>query len=300
MNFGPITAIIIAITAGGWTAKQLIVNADDCGLHSAVNHAIFNTHREGIVTSTTILAGGSAYTEAVEGVKKLPDLGVGIHLCLVDQFPVSSPDKIPSLLDYNGRLHASHQVFSGNYFSGKIALDEVHIELKAQIERALDSGLKLTHFDSHQHLHLLPKIAVEIGELARHFGLNKTRIPIDNKHLGRRTGSLKRKIEGLIVNNFASRARTIYSGFGISSTDRFYGFACGGRLDLEVWKTLLPLIADGVTEIMVHPGDNDDILSSETNWGYAWQSELEALMHSDTQSLIKQHNIQLVNFGNLR
>lgn len=224
---------------------------------------------------------------------------MGIHFCLVDQFPVSSPEKIPSLVDDQGRFHASHQLFSRYYFAGKISLDEVRLELKAQLQFAVDNGLQLTHFDSHQHLHLLPKLAVEIGELAKIFGLNKVRIPIDDERVVKYSGSVKRWVEGLIVRKFASRAREIYSGFGISTTDSFYGFACGGRFNLEMWKALIPQIAEGVTEIMVHPGENDDILRSETKWAYAWQSELEALTHPDVHSLIKQNDIQLVNFGNI-
>ena len=84
--------------------KRLIVNADDFGLTSGVTEGIVEAHRRGIVTSTSIIASGRAFESAVRHVAANPALGVGIHLTLVEELPVSDPAKIPSLAGPNGRL----------------------------------------------------------------------------------------------------------------------------------------------------------------------------------------------------
>ena len=71
--------------------RQLIVNADDFGLTEAVNQGIVHAHNEGIVTSTTLMAGGSAFDSAVSISRSVPCLGIGVHLNLTAGRPVSPP-----------------------------------------------------------------------------------------------------------------------------------------------------------------------------------------------------------------
>lgn len=279
--------------------KRLIVNADDLGLHSLVNRAIFRAHREGIVTSTTILAGGAAFNEAVSGLTQHPDLGVGLHLCLVEQRPVSAPEKIPSLVDAEGRLFASHAVFIRKYLLRKISLADVRVELEAQAEKAANSGLILTHYDSHQHLHLLPGVASLVVEIGKKFGINRVRISADDAWAGLASTSWKRRLQGRLVSKLAAKRRRQFAQSGLISTDRFVGFSRGGCLFKSDWLGLIPKLHPGVTEIMVHPGENNVTLDSSTGWDYHWEEELEALIDPEIKSLLKEHGVQLINFGDL-
>ncbi len=285
--------------AGRIKAKQLIVNADDLGLHPSVNNGIFRAHREGIVTSTTILIGGSAFTQAVEGLKDNPELGVGIHLCLVDQEPVSEPEKIRSLVKEGGRLPSSHKVFMRDYLLRKIASEEIYVELESQMAKAIDCGIKPTHIDSHQHLHVIPSIASMVAQLCKKFGIERVRIPVDDPSLSYRSKSIKRELEGRVLTLLAKKARRIFTDSGISSTDSFFGFACGGQFDKTTWRSILPRIGEGVTEIMVHPGDNNVNLSSNTSWKYHWEEELNALTDPEIKSQLALHEIQWINYGDI-
>lgn len=287
------------ITAGGTEAKRLIVNADDLALHSAVNRAVFRTHREGIVTSTSLLAGGAAFSEAVEESKHHPGLGIGLHLCLVEQAPVSDPDSIPSLVGSNGRLVSNYSIFLKRYLLGKIHREDIKSELEAQVTKAVDHGLTLTHLDSHQHLHILPGIARMVEEIGRRFGIKKIRIPAENVRIAGSPVMSKRGLQGRWVYSLAQSCRKMLKHSGWTTPDRFLGFMQGGRMLREDWRSLIPRLPAGVTEIMVHPGEDDLILKSHTGWDYCWEDELSALVDPEIKALLEEHNIELINFGDL-
>ena len=95
--------------------KRLIVNADDFGLHSAVNHGIIEGYEKGCIRSTSFVAAGAAAKEAAELSRKYSGLGVGIHLTLVAERPVLPPSEVPSLIGENGRLLPDHMAFIRRY-----------------------------------------------------------------------------------------------------------------------------------------------------------------------------------------
>ena len=95
--------------------RQLIVNADDFGLTEAVSSGILDAHRNGIVTSTTLMANGEAFDAAVAMSRRAPRLGIGVHLNLTSGKPVSPAQRIPSLIDRRGRLHWSRRPLAAGY-----------------------------------------------------------------------------------------------------------------------------------------------------------------------------------------
>ncbi len=280
--------------------RRLIVNADDFALHPAVNQAVFLAHREGIVTSTTVLAGGIAFFNAVEELQKCPHLGVGAHLCLVDRRPVLPPEKIPSLVNKEGRFCTSYPGFIRRLLLKKINLAEVQQELEAQISRLLDSGLKLTHLDSHQHLHLLPGIYQIVADIGRKAGLCAIRTGAERSPLAARSRSpLSRRLQGKIVCRLGEKRRDFFQREGFRCADHFVGFLRGGSFLLEDWLGLIPELPAGTTEVMVHPGADARTLQEQTGWGYHWEEELRALLHPEVRSLLTKNNIELINYGDL-
>ncbi|RJP80628.1 MAG: ChbG/HpnK family deacetylase [Candidatus Zixiibacteriota bacterium] len=278
--------------------RRLIVNADDGGLHPAVNRAIVRAHREGVVTSTTILAGGPAFAEAVAACRECPGLGIGVHLCLVDQRPVLKPEQVPSLVDREGRMWASHTGFAARWFTGRIRRDEARRELEAQVARLADSGLPLTHLDSHQHLHLLPGIASLVPELAQRFAIRAVRLPAETVHpAGPARGSAARRVQGRVVYHLARACRRQWRLAGLACPDHFAGFEAGGRFAREAWLGLIPRLPEGVTEVMVHPGEDTGALQRATGWGYHWGEELDALINPEIRDLLTRRGVQLVHFG---
>ena len=120
--------------------KWLIVNADDFGLHSAVNHGIIEGYEKGCIRSTSFIAAGAAAEEAAALAQKHPGLGVGIHLTLVAEHSVLPPSEVPSLIWKNGRFLPDHVAFIRRYMTGGVRREELYAECEAQILRAKKWG----------------------------------------------------------------------------------------------------------------------------------------------------------------
>ncbi|MGI6362361.1 MAG: carbohydrate deacetylase [Bacillota bacterium] len=149
--------------------RKLIINADDFGLTPGINQAVMRAHREGILTSATLMAGGLAWQEAVALAAKTPTLGVGVHLTITALKPVLPPERVPSLVDAAGNFR--RQFWRVLVWNNK----EVEAEWRAQIQRLLEAGLEPTHLDSHHHIHLWPPLLAIACRLAREFGIPAVR-----------------------------------------------------------------------------------------------------------------------------
>ena len=157
--------------------KQLIVNADDFGLHENINIGIIAGHVNGCITSTSLMAGGGAFEHAVYLAKASPQLGIGVHLTLVGCRPVSKPQEVPTLVDSNGLLPEKYPLFLRQFILGKVSLKDIHREFRAQVKKVLEAGLPITHLDSHQHMHVVPGIIDIAIEVANEFDIKAMRIP---------------------------------------------------------------------------------------------------------------------------
>ena len=138
--------------------KRLIVNADDWGLTPGVNRGIVRAFQHGIVTSASLLVTGSAFEDAVALARDFPALDVGLHLALVEEQAVLPPEALPTLVDKTGRLPRTKGEFFKRALLGRISWDEVEREIAGQIARFQQTGLRLSHLDSHQHLHMFPPV----------------------------------------------------------------------------------------------------------------------------------------------
>jgi hopanoid biosynthesis associated protein HpnK len=280
--------------------KQVIVNADDFGLTTEINQGIIRAFEEGIVTSTSLSANGEAFREAVAFINTTPSLDVGIHLTLVEERPVLPPQTIPSLVENTGRFRKKAQVFFVDYLKGKISMQEVKTEFHAQAKKILDHGISITHIDSHQHIHILPKIADITIELAEEYGIKYIRYPKEDiefrKILSAR--KIKRLVQQMAVNFFCLYSRNRLKNY---SLDQFFGFYDGGRLDKEKLIQIFRKVSRGTSELMCHPGlgMNANTPTGYEHWDYAWGEELNSLMDEELKEVISQENIQLVNFTRL-
>jgi predicted glycoside hydrolase/deacetylase ChbG (UPF0249 family) len=85
--------------------RRLVVTADDFGAAQAVNEAVERAHTTGILTAASLMVSGEAVEDAVERARRLPDLGVGLHVVLADGVPVLPPEQVPALVGPDGRFH---------------------------------------------------------------------------------------------------------------------------------------------------------------------------------------------------
>lgn len=279
--------------------KRLIVNADDFGLHESINEGIVAAHRQGCVTSTTIVAGGKAFKQAVTLAQQCPALGIGVHLTLVGLRPVAHAD-VSSLQTRNGSFFEDYLTFTRQYLAGKIQESHIETELRCQLQKVVGNGIRITHFDSHQHLHALPGLPKLIGRLAKEFGVKKIRIPAESLLFFNTVQGVAGRVLGRIaLTGCALQARVQYQVQGIRSTDHFFGMLSGGRTNQKNLTAIIDQLPAGVSEIMVHPGTNNALLNREYQWQYQWQDELAALQSSATLSLIKHRDIELISFRDI-
>ena len=276
---------------------RLIVNADDFGLSEEINEGILQAHTKGIVTSTSLMPTGAAFCHAVNLASMTPSLDVGIHLTLVEETPLSPPQSIPSLVNDHGRFHPHAGDFLKRYLRGKISRREVRNELESQVRKVKDSGLQISHLDSHQHLHALPGIWDIVQSLAAQFDIAAVRYPRESvsSYMLSDYDRWPRLAQLCALNFFCA----LVNRRGPTSPDHFVGFFYGGHLSREHLENVIRhLPGGGVCEMMCHPGL---AVSAEgySHWQYRWQDELDALTDPRVKALLLENAIDLISYQDL-
>ena len=245
------------------TTRTLIVTADDVGLHPGMNEGAIRAHREGIVTACSVVANGAAFDDAIARLRDTPTLEVGVHLTLVEERPLT-----------NIRFPKKYTSFVPLYLARAIAIDAIERELREQIERVLATGLRVTHLNGHQHLHLLPRIFAIVRKLASEYGIGYVRIVDEH-------GGTARALSMRALSALGRKARTE----GLTN-DRTIGVAIAGNL-----ADVVPLLdhVEGITELVTHPG----IGVSGYAWGYDWDRETRALCDPRLRDELAKRVIQL-------
>jgi hypothetical protein len=255
------------------TVTRLIVNADDLGRSVGINDGIFAAHRDGIVTSATLMVGFPAAHDAGSRLSEYPDLGVGLHVTLSGARPTLSPDRLSSLVDEQGLLPRRPEDPAGAIFE-TAAFAEVLAEVEHQVElfhRLTGSGP--THLDSHHHSHRRPVVLQAMIQVAK--GL------------------------GIPVRNASSRVEEGLRASQVPTTDHFEDRFYGEGVSIEGLLDILTNLQAGTTELMCHPGLSDDALRRESAYADRRERELEVLSSAAVRDAIVRQGIQLGSFRGL-
>lgn len=282
--------------------KKLIVNADDFAIHTLVNQAIIKAHQVGVLTSTSILANGPAFEEAIALATANPSLGVGVHLCLVGELPaLSDPQAIPTLLDPStGRLYSNYLLFTKKYLTGQINKQEIYRELALQVSKVKNTGISITHIDSHQHMHMLPKIDDIAVRICRENGISKSRVSQEGLFFtGGYPYTVGRYLGKVALSLFSLMAARTFKSSVIKHPEHFYGMLAGGNMQERYLLKIIERIPTGTNEIMLHPGMDKEQLTREFGFEYNWQLEYEALISSTVREAIHNKSIKLISFKDL-
>ena len=276
--------------------KKMIINADDFGLTEEINHGIIQAYRKGILTSTSIVANGEAFDEAVRLSRRYPTLDTGVHLTLVEEKSVLEPSIVPTLVNSLGYFRKSAFGFIRDYMLNRIDMNEVHLELKAQVEKIHDSGIPISHIDSHQHIHILPKVLKIVVQLAQDYNIKTIRAPFERPRWQYFLSikSWPRLIKQLGLNLSQGSARRVLKKY---ATDHFYGFFCGGQLNNVHLARIISSLPVGVSEVMCHPGfDGGRSSEKYSHWRYDWWNECRALMNKTILDLVHEEDVMLSSF----
>jgi predicted glycoside hydrolase/deacetylase ChbG (UPF0249 family) len=266
--------------------KRLVINADDFGFTPDVNRGIVEAHRRGILTAATIMANGEAFDDALRLARETPSLDIGAHLTLVSGRSLLTgrplPAGVPQLL-------------------AALARREIrpYGELRAQMTRLADAGLRPTHLDTHKHTHLAPPVLDAVMRLAAEFGVRWVRRPFDFPLRGLPVPASQRMVSralGLLRGRF-DRALTRH---GCRSTGHFAGFQITGRFGAAELVKLIGELPEGSTELMCHPGRcGEPLRQARTRLKESRERELEALLSGEAREALQRHGVDLVNYAGL-
>jgi chitin disaccharide deacetylase len=244
--------------------KQLIVNADDFGYTRDVNDGIVHGHRNGILTSTTLMAPGLAFEHAAALARENPTLDVGVHLVLVEA--VGYPKTLAQL--------------TAAVMLGRIP---IYDRFAGQVRRIQAAGIRPTHLDTHKHTHLLPQVLDAVARIAEEF-----RIPWVRRLLPAPIPFLQKLGQARLARR------------GCRTADYFAGFEMTGRYNTADLVNLIRRLPDGVTEFMCHPGFcRDELRAAHTRLKASRQIELDALVSAEVRQAIQESSVSLVRYADL-
>lgn len=279
--------------------KRLIITSDDFGLSTGVNRAVLHAWNDGILTGASIMAGGGAFDEAVYIAKTNPKLQIGLHLTLVHGTAVLPQCEIPDLVDKYGNFSNNPVLTGMRYFFDKGLYKQLKREIKAQIERVIDSGIQLSHIDGHLNIHLHPTVFGILTELMPRYGIKTFRLAqerlIHNLQFDRKR-ILGKYIEKLIFGLLTSHARPELNRLSISYAVEVKGVLNSGRMTEGYLLNIMDGIQDGLTEVYFHPGILPDEEITRKMPDYLHQEELSAIISPKVRQKLKILQIQLQNY----
>ena len=249
---------------------RLIFNADDLGLAGPVNAAIEQAHREGVLTAASLMVGEPAAAEGVEVARRNPRLAVGLHLTLTDGTPTLPPERIPALVQANGRFRDDMAGLGLSLAVSRAARAQLRAEIAAQCAAFRATGLECDHLNAHKHYHLHPVIAaVAFAEAAR-MGVRAVRIPYEP--------GVGRALAPLIL-----WLRRLAARHGLRAPDRVVGLGWTGAFTVERLAGALTKLPPGVTELYFHPATEGGFPGAAP--GYRYAEELATLVDAGIRTI---------------
>ena len=269
---------------------RLIVNADDFGLSRSVNEAVIRAHRDGILTSASVMVNEPACDEAVKLAKENPKLGVGLHITLLMGHSALPAGKIPGLVNNRGEFSDSPVSTGMKYFFNSGLREQLRAEIRAQFEKFRDTGLPLDHVNGHLHFHLHPAVFKILMEESDTLGISHLRLTRDCFSRSRRTSHghlLYRISHAAIFEMLSSRARRPLEQKKIRHARITFGLLQNARVDEEYILKLLPELPPGDSELYSHPSLGE------------FKHEFDALVSPRVRELVNKLGIELIRYQDL-
>jgi len=282
---------------GGAGAMRVIFNADDLGDSRAINQAIVQAHRQGVLTSASLMVAGEAAEEAVALAREHPSLAVGLHVVMVDGRPALPPHEIPHLVGPDGRFPQDAVALGLRCFFSRTAQAELAAEIEAQFRLYAQTGLPLDHVDGHYHLHLHPSALRVILPLARRYGARGFRLPRDELlpalAWSRRQAGTQVTWAAIfaLLNRYVLRK---LRPFPLATTERVYGLFHSGRMEEEYVVRLLKGMRVSSAEFYLHPSTQPPQKAFGPNPG-----DLETLLSPRLREVVAERGITLCTYSTL-
>lgn len=269
---------------------RLIVNADDFGISQSANRAILRAHRQGILTTTSLMVNGDAAADAVRLARENPRLGVGLHLTFVKGRATLPPGSLDGLVDGRGAFTENPVGAGMRYFFSRRLHPAIAREIEAQFQAFGKTGLPLDHVNGHLHFHLHPTLFGVLKKQATEWGIRHmrlTREPLGLNLKISRGNYLYRLSHAFIFECLARYSAAAFRVRNIRHTDRVFGLLENDRITESYLLQLLEQLTPGTYEVYAHPDED------------AHAHELEGLCSPRVAALVRQRQIQLIRYTDL-
>ncbi len=270
--------------------RRLIVNADDFGRSPAINEAVERAHRDGILTTASLMVNEPWAADAVARARACPRLGVGLHLTLVCGRAARRPADNADLANALGQLPAGAVRAGLRYFFRGALREALRREIEAQFDAFARTGLPLDHVNGHLHFHLHPVVFRLLLELGPTRGLRALRLTRDDFGVNARLagGAWAYRISHAVIFNLLTAwARPRLRRAGLRHTGRVFGLLQNGRVTEDYLLRLLPRLPRGDSELYSHPSLTD------------CRTELEALISPRVRARVAAEGLQLIRYSDL-
>ena len=279
--------------------RFLIVTADDFGLHIAVNEAVEQASRAGVLTAASLMVAGPAATDAVRRARELPHLRVGLHLVLADGHALLPRGQIPALIDANGRFGDRMFVDGLRFFALPRVRRQLETEIRAQFQAFMASGLRMDHVNAHKHFHLHPTVLAMLLRIGRDYGLGNrdcetmigVRVPAEPLWAGRATS--------ILLTPWLKLMKHRLRHAGIPYNDQVFGMGHSGKMNEERLLWILGRLPVGTSEIYPHPATQSGTAIAASMQGYRHAEEFAALMSPQVKAAMTAMDLSRGGFSDL-
>lgn len=276
--------------------KTLIVNADDFGISREVNAAVVRAHREGILTSASLMVAEDHCEEAARMARDNPGLDVGLHAVVCKGRSVRPAAELAPAVDAAGRFPENPVLAGMRWYFAKDLRDKLAAELRAQVERHLELVGYLNHIDGHLNFHVHPVVADILVELAVEYKVPCLRLPRERVFTTlrlRRDNAPRKLVESVIFRTLSRRTRRLMNDRGLRSTDWLFGLHQSGHLDEDYIVAIIDHLRDGATELYFHPAMDIGVTPPSPSA----QLEVEILTSPRVRDALNSRGIKLTNFA---
>ena len=262
---------------GASVERGVVFTADDFGLSEGVNEAVERAHRDGILTSASLMVAGPAVADAVRRARSLPTLKVGLHLVVIEGPAMLPQAAIPDLVEADGQFPSDQARLGVNYFFRPRVRRQLAAEIRAQFAAFAATGLTLDHANAHKHMHLHPTVGRMMIRIGREFGLRAVRIPAEPPTVLARCGT-RVGLGARMLYRWTGLLRRQACGAGMTVNDHCFGLAWSGHMTASRLRSLLAAMPDARNEVYFHPATKRNALLRRLMPDYEHEAEFAALL----------------------
>ncbi len=267
-----------------------------------MNEAIERGHRGGVLRAASLMVAAPFCDDAVERARRMPSLGVGLHVVLVNGRPALPPERVPDLVDANGEFPVDLVGAGFKFFFHPRIRRQLEAEIRAQFERYAATGLPLDHVDAQCHMHVHPTIFAMLLRIGREFGMPGIRLPREPfgpSYRAAGDGFRKRLGNSALTEPWLALMRARARRAGVAVNDYAFGVNDPGAMTEARVVKLVEALPDGVTEMLFHPATGPFAGADAGTEHFEWAAELAALCGSKLRDAIARNGIVQTTYGEL-